>query len=168
MEVDDTLSNFLKNLMVTNIISRNEFVSLIRADNDFTGISESELYNYYDLYKERDRSNSIELETSVKNILDTFRQTSLEDLKLSQVQSTHSLEDIVIALYRVGILLETRTNVLNETILEQVKVIRDFKEMASFASNDSMSNIKILDMLEKYKMLLNKLDDVNFNNRETG
>lgn len=168
MEADDTLSNFLKNLMVTNVISRNEFSSLIRTDIDFAGISESDLDNYYTLYKERDWSNGIELETSVKHILDVFRQTSLEDLKLSQAQNTYSLENIVIALYRVGILLETRTNVLNETMLEQIKVIKDFKEMGSFASGDSMSNIKILNMLEKYKLLLNKLDDVNFNNRETG
>lgn len=166
MEGDNTLSNFLKNLLVTNIISRNDFGTAIRSNHDFRDISESDLDKQYALYKERDMSNSIELDNSVKEILDLFRQTSLDDLKLSQAKNSHSLEDIVIALYRVGSLLETRTNVLNETLLEQINTIRDFKEMTNFTSNDSISNSRILNMLEKYKKLLNEIDNANFNNKE--
>ncbi|CAB4255979.1 similar to Saccharomyces cerevisiae YLR315W NKP2 Non-essential kinetochore protein [Maudiozyma barnettii] len=161
METSNPLENFLKNWLTTNILSFDDFKSAIRGDSRFKGISDEDLREIYALYKARDDTYGNNLTRRVESSLEPLRQTSLEDLEQNQSDNSYSLEDMIIGLYNVGALLETRTNVINKRMKEEIDVLKRFDDATILQSSSAPSNNNILQMLDNYRGILEKLDDMS-------
>lgn len=83
----------------------------------------------------------------------------MNEIVAGEQSNFFSLEDIINALYKVGLLLETRTNVINETLEDRTEVLKRFEEgtQLSTISNDSIT--EILNTLGVYKRLLQEADN---------
>ncbi|SMN22234.1 similar to Saccharomyces cerevisiae YLR315W NKP2 Non-essential kinetochore protein [Maudiozyma saulgeensis] len=159
MDAHTTIDSFLKGLLTTNILSLTDFQNLIKNDHRFNQLSDDSIEKFYNLYKAKDITYGNDLRRNINQLVEPLRETNLEDLKQNQSNSSYSLEDMIIGLYKVGALLETRTNVINGRIEEEIEVLKGFYKVAGVDSNSIPSNRNILQMLENYRCILEELDD---------
>ena len=159
MSVQETIIHTLGQLHIADLLSFDDFAAVIRNDEMYADVSTEALEAYYDVYKEDAISNKEEFQKRTDHLVEDLRRNSMNEIVAGEQSNFFSLEDIINTLYKVGLLLETRTNVINETLEDRTEVLKRFEEgtQLSTISNDSIT--EILNTLGVYKRLLQEADN---------
>lgn len=158
MSVQDTLTHLLEGLYITSLLSYDEFADAIRSEEGHADISTEMLQAYYDSYRNEEVLSKEKSKEQVAQFTKYLRENSIKDIVSGEQNNFYSLEDIIDSLYKVSLLLETRTNVVNDTLKDKINTMKRFEEATKYTvpSDDSMKDI--IHLLGTYRILLQELD----------
>lgn len=157
--MDNSLNDFICSLATSSLLSFPDFVDLIRGKDKFKDISNDSLGEWYSRYEKIDLEIKRETREHVSELVKKLNQTTMSDIISLQAGNSYSLEEMINNLYKVGILLETRTNVLNKSLEANINTLSEFGTKIKDLDLDSssLSTDKILQTLDNYKNILQKL-----------
>lgn len=159
MSSQDLLVRYFANGLLTNTLSLEEFVKVVKNANRH--ISRADMESWYYQYKQRDDSTVESLKGGVGEFLRKTRESKVRELEIGQLSESFTLEEIINNIYTVDQVLDRRLKTINKSLGSNAEELNNFNEILrhSSGSKDTLSDGYIGDLLETLKKYKSFVED---------